>query len=280
MMWVLVAVGIAFVNLIVGELVGWLPWVVERVVQWAARALPTAERCRYEEEWLAELDVLPVRGISSLIFALRLLIHARRVRQELIEAALRPKRVRFALKHTIDRTWAALSLFILAPVVSLAALSVFLSSRGPVLDRQRRIGRDGTEFDLFKFRSTKRIEMPVPVVGKYDEQRTLVGRVLRYTSIDELPQLLNVLRGEMSLIGPRPERPEFVELFGQHIPRYQERHRLKSGITGWAQVHGLRGQTSLAERVELDNYYADHWSLKLDLKIALLSLLAIWRSSE
>jgi lipopolysaccharide/colanic/teichoic acid biosynthesis glycosyltransferase len=113
-----------------------------------------------------------------------------------------------------------------------------------------------------------------------EDRRTLVGRFLRRTSIDELPQLVNVLRGEMSLIGPRPERPEFVELFGRDIARYGDRHRVKSGITGWAQVHGLRGQTSLAERVEWDNYYIAHWSLVLDLKIALLTILALLRKSE
>ena len=113
-----------------------------------------------------------------------------------------------------------------------------------------------------------------------EDRRTLVGRILRRTSVDELPQLLNVLRGEMSLIGPRPERPEFVELFGRDIARYGDRHRVKSGITGWAQVHGLRGQTSLAERVEWDNYYIAHWSLALDFKIALLTLVALFRNAD
>ena len=104
-----------------------------------------------------------------------------------------------------------------------------------------------------------------------EDRRTAVGRFLRRTSLDELPQLFNVLRGDMSLVGPRPERPEFVELFRQDIIRYGDRHRVKSGITGWAQVHGLRGQTSLAERVEWDNYYIAHWSLGLDLKILALT---------
>jgi lipopolysaccharide/colanic/teichoic acid biosynthesis glycosyltransferase len=113
-----------------------------------------------------------------------------------------------------------------------------------------------------------------------DDRRTAVGRFLRRTSIDELPQLLNVLKGEMSLIGPRPERPEFVELFMNDIVRYGDRHRVKSGITGWAQVHGLRGQTSLAERVEWDNYYIAHWSLGLDLKIFALTLAAVFHNAE
>ncbi|HWY90527.1 MAG TPA: sugar transferase, partial [Solirubrobacteraceae bacterium] len=113
-----------------------------------------------------------------------------------------------------------------------------------------------------------------------DDRRTPIGRLLRRTSVDELPQLFNVLKGDMSLIGPRPERPEFVELFMNDITRYGDRHRVKSGITGWAQVHGLRGQTSLAERVEWDNYYIAYWSLGLDLKILALTLVAMFRDGE
>jgi lipopolysaccharide/colanic/teichoic acid biosynthesis glycosyltransferase len=113
-----------------------------------------------------------------------------------------------------------------------------------------------------------------------EDRRTAIGRFLRRTSLDELPQLLNVLRGEMSLIGPRPERPEFVDLFIGDINRYGDRHRVKSGITGWAQVHGLRGQTSLAERVEWDNYYIANWSLGLDVKILALTISALFRNAE
>jgi lipopolysaccharide/colanic/teichoic acid biosynthesis glycosyltransferase len=161
------------------------------------------------------------------------------------------------------------------------------------------VGRDGKPFDLYKFRSMRlapgqeapeqdgssSLEFllggdtaPGGVEGK--DRRTAVGRLLRRTSLDELPQLLNVLKGEMSLIGPRPERPEFVELFENDITRYGDRHRVKSGITGWAQVHGLRGQTSLAERVEWDNYYIAHWSLGLDVKILALTLAALFHNAE
>jgi exopolysaccharide biosynthesis polyprenyl glycosylphosphotransferase len=216
-------------------------------------------------------------------------------------SGVNPKGVQFAIKHVIDRVSAALLLVVLSPVIVLAAVAVCVSSPGSVLFRQRRVGRDGTEFDLYKFRSmrvaTVRAAQPVgadvgaleamlPVdtapggVEGSEDRRTLVGRVLRRTSIDELPQLFNVLRGEMSLIGPRPERPEFVELFGRDIVRYGDRHRVKSGITGWAQVHGLRGQTSLAERVEWDNYYIAHWSLALDFKIALLTIVALFRNAD
>jgi lipopolysaccharide/colanic/teichoic acid biosynthesis glycosyltransferase len=183
-------------------------------------------------------------------------------------------------------------------VILAAAVAVRLSSPGPAFFRQRRVGRDGKVFDFYKFRSM-RVEghaqnaaqdasaldfllggdtAPGGVEG--EDRRTAVGRFLRSTSLDELPQLFNVLRGDMSLVGPRPERPEFVELFRQDIIRYGDRHRVKSGITGWAQVHGLRGQTSLAERVEWDNYYIAHWSLGLDLKILALTLVALFRNAE
>ena len=215
--------------------------------------------------------------------------------------SVNPRGLQFAIKHDLDRVLALAFLVVLSPLIIGAALAVRLTSRGPVLFRQRRVGRDGKAFDLFKFRS-----MGVPPGGELqedededgsplrfllggdtapggvegDDRRTAVGRFLRRTSLDELPQLLNVLKGEMSLIGPRPERPEFVELFMHDIVRYGDRHRVKSGITGWAQVHGLRGQTSLAERVEWDNYYIAHWSLGLDAKILALTLAALFHSTE
>jgi exopolysaccharide biosynthesis polyprenyl glycosylphosphotransferase len=218
-------------------------------------------------------------------------------------SGVNPKGVQFAVKHVLDRVSAALLLIVLSPLIVLAAIAVRVSSPGPVLFRQRRVGRDGTEFDLYKFRSMRldlvRVAQPAGAGAGVDtldgmlpldtapggveggkDRRTLVGRILRRTSIDELPQLFNVLRGEMSLVGPRPERPQFVELFGRDIARYSDRHRVKSGITGWAQVHGLRGRTSLAERVEWDNYYIAHWSLALDFKIALLTILALFRNSD
>ncbi|HWX75638.1 MAG TPA: exopolysaccharide biosynthesis polyprenyl glycosylphosphotransferase [Solirubrobacteraceae bacterium] len=213
--------------------------------------------------------------------------------------SINPRGLQFAIKHGLDRVFALTFLVLLSPVLLGVALAVRLSSSGPVLFRQRRVGRDGKAFDLFKFRSmrlcpgetmdeeeeTSSLEFLLPgdtapggVEG--DDRRTLIGRFLRRTSIDELPQLFNVLKGEMSLIGPRPERPEFVELFTHDITRYGDRHRVKSGITGWAQVHGLRGQTSLAERVEWDNYYIAHWSLGLDMKILALTLAALFHNAE
>jgi exopolysaccharide biosynthesis polyprenyl glycosylphosphotransferase len=207
-----------------------------------------------------------------------------------------PRGVQFAIKHGLDRALALVFLVLASLPLLVSALAVRFSSAGPVLFSQRRVGRDGKAFDLYKFRSMRMQDVhPDPdeddagplefLLGdeggvEGDDRRTTVGRFLRRTSFDELPQLFNVLKGEMSLIGPRPERPEFVELFKQDIVRYGDRHRVKSGITGWAQVHGLRGQTSLAERVEWDNYYIANWSLGLDVKILALTFIALLRSAE
>ncbi len=201
-----------------------------------------------------------------------------------------PKGLQFTVKHAVDRVCAALLLTICAPLLALIALAVRVESAGPVVFRQRRVGRDGHEFDVFKFRSMRLSpagdaefrpgggDAPGGVEGV--DRRTRVGKLLRRTSLDELPQLFNVLRGDMSLVGPRPERPEFVDLFKRDLDRYGDRHRVKSGITGWAQVHGLRGQTSLADRVEWDNYYIEHWSLPLDAKILALTVVAVFKAAE
>jgi exopolysaccharide biosynthesis polyprenyl glycosylphosphotransferase len=199
--------------------------------------------------------------------------------------ALRPVNPRgwqFAVKHSIDRAAALLAIVAIAPLMLVIALAVRLSSPGPVLFRQRRVGRDGHVFDVLKFRTmrepseaTEMFEPPEGVApgGVEGEDRTTaVGRLLRRSSLDELPQFLNVLRGEMSIVGPRPERTEFVARFARDVDRYTDRHRVKSGITGWAQVNGLRGQTSIADRVEWDNYYIQNWSLRLDLRILALTV--------
>lgn len=201
-----------------------------------------------------------------------------------------PRGWQFDVKHVLDRVVSALVLLFISPVFLTLALLVKLSSPGPVFFRQPRVGRDGKVFDCLKFRTMrapraadaefqlKSGAAPGGVEGV--DRRTKVGKVLRATSLDELPQFVNVLRGEMSLVGPRPERPEFVELFEAQIKRYGERHRVKAGVTGWAQVHGLRGQTSIADRAEWDNYYIENWSLALDLKILALTIPAVLRRAE
>lgn len=197
----------------------------------------------------------------------------------------------FVVKAIMDRAVAGLALAILLPVLAGLALAVRASSAGPVLFRQRRVGLDGREFDLLKFRSMRQptaaelaaVEdrgalAPGGVEGV--DRRTRVGRFLRRSSLDELPQLFNVLRGDMSIVGPRPERPEFVDRFRPLHDRYDERHRVKSGITGWAQIHGLRGRTSLADRIEMDNFYIEHFSIALDLRIIVRTLVVVFRSAE
>jgi exopolysaccharide biosynthesis polyprenyl glycosylphosphotransferase len=202
-----------------------------------------------------------------------------------------PKSWQFAVKHVLDRVVASILLLALAPVMVATAFAVKLSSPGPILFRQTRIGQDDAQFDMLKFRTMR---MSDPADASFEVQpdrapggvegvdrRTPIGTLLRRTSLDELPQLINILRGDMSLVGPRPERPQFVREFGLNIERYTDRHRVKSGITGWAQVHGLRGQqTSLSDRVEWDNYYIENWSLWLDVKILLMTIVAIANPAE
>jgi exopolysaccharide biosynthesis polyprenyl glycosylphosphotransferase len=201
-----------------------------------------------------------------------------------------PRGLQFAIKYALDRLLAAALLLLAAPLMIFAALGVLLTLGRPIFFRQKRVGRDGREFEMLKFRSMRSpewdgdeeaLQLPpdtAPGGVEGTDRRTRLGSFLRRTSIDELPQLLNVLKGDMSLIGPRPERPEFVGLFEQSVYRYVDRHRVKSGITGWAQVHGLRGKTSLADRVEWDNYYIENWSLWLDLKICLRTAVAVLRA--
>ena len=184
----------------------------------------------------------------------------------------------FAVKHGSDRVLAAVGLLALSPALLILTLLVKLSSPGPILFRQRRVGRDGKPFDCLKFRSMRSPEASGGIDGA--DRRTRIGTFLRATSLDKLPQLVNVVRGDMSVVGPRPERPDFVGLFDLQIRRYGERHRVKAGMTGWAQVHGLRGQTSIADRAEWDNFYIDNWSLWLDLKILLLTIPAALRRSQ
>ena len=199
-----------------------------------------------------------------------------------------PKGWQFRVKYVLDRLGASAILTALSPLMLLLCVLVRVSSPGPILFRQARVGQDGRRFEMLKFRTMK-LEAPearaasnvLRLPGDIGpggveglDRRTRIGTLMRRTSVDELPQLFNVLLGEMSLVGPRPERPEFVDLFGERISRYDDRHRVKSGITGWAQVNGLRGRTSLRDRVEWDNYYIENWSLSLDLKILILTLAA------
>ena len=180
------------------------------------------------------------------------------------------------LKSMSDFVGAAVALTLTTPLMIVIALAVKLTSPGPVFYRQERMGIDGKPFMMLKFR-TMHIHQPgdtVLLTPKDDPRITTVGRFLRKTSLDELPQFLNVMKGEMSIVGPRPERSWVVEEVRKRIPLYMLKHKMKAGITGWAQVNGWRGDTSLDKRIEYDLYYIEHWSVWFDLKIALLT---IWR---
>jgi exopolysaccharide biosynthesis polyprenyl glycosylphosphotransferase len=209
-----------------------------------------------------------------------------------------PRGWQFAVKYAVDRIAAAIALLLVLPIMAAAALAIWTSVGRPILFRQQRVGRDGRPFGMLKFRTMlgapedageadadwalaqTGVETPVVGVTQSADRRTPLGSMLRRFSIDELPQLLNVLKGEMSMVGPRPERVHYVGLFEESVYRYSDRHRVKAGITGWAQVNGLRGKTSLADRIEWDNYYIENWSLWLDVKIVLMTALAVVRSSR
>jgi len=179
------------------------------------------------------------------------------------------------IKAIEDRVLAMIILLLTSPLFLIIALAIKLSSTGSIFYKQQRVSWNGKEFTMLKFRT-----MPVdaeaktgPVWAKEGESRaTLVGQFLRKTSLDELPQFINVLRGDMSIVGPRPERMVFVNQFKDQIPHYMQKHLVKAGITGWAQINGWRGNTSLEKRIEYDLYYIENWSLQLDLKIIFLTI--------
>lgn len=178
-------------------------------------------------------------------------------------------------KRAFDVLVSGLALLILSPVMVLLGLLVKLTSRGPIFFAQERMGMDGHLFKMLKFRTMKvDAEKDGPrFATAQDDRKTPLGAFLRRTSLDELPQFWNVLVGDMSLVGPRPERPVFIEAFKKQIPRYHLRHMVKSGITGWAQINGLRGDTSIKDRIDYDLYYIEHWSLAFDVKILLRTAL-------
>jgi exopolysaccharide biosynthesis polyprenyl glycosylphosphotransferase len=222
-----------------------------------------------------------------------------------------PKGWQFKFKYGVERVIAGLALIIAAPVIAVAMLTVRLTIGSPVVFRQKRVGSDGREFEMLKLRTMKgspeedgesdfdwaaeqlsgngspprkghlhAVDSTVDRAAETGDRRTRLGRLLRHFSLDELPQLWNVVRGEMSLVGPRPERVSYVRRFENSIDRYGERHRVKSGMTGWAQVNGLRGRTSLNDRVEWDNYYIENWSPWLDFKIILMTMACVLRGEQ
>lgn len=177
------------------------------------------------------------------------------------------------LKRTLDVTGSLLLIVLTSPVMLAAAVGVKLSSPGPVIFKQKRVGKSKKEFYMYKFRSMRINAKEQTAWSKNtDERKTAFGSFIRKCSIDELPQFFNVLKGDMSLVGPRPEIPHYVEQFKEEIPRYMVKHQVRPGITGWAQVNGLRGDTSIRERIEHDLYYIENWNILFDVKILLMTV--------
>jgi exopolysaccharide biosynthesis polyprenyl glycosylphosphotransferase len=185
---------------------------------------------------------------------------------------------KLSLKRAYDLIVATTALVMLSPFMLFIGLLIKLESPGPMFYIQERMGLDAKPFPMIKFRSMRTdAEAHGPGWTTPDDPRkTRLGAIIRKLSVDELPQLINVVRGDMSVVGPRPERPVYVEQFRQYIPRYMERHREKAGITGWAQINGLRGDTSIVERTKYDLWYIENWSLWLDFKITLLTVVRIF----
>lgn len=223
------------------------------------------------------------RGLLVLVVPRLFEMNVSSLRAELVGGVplvrLRPpaiRRVTWRVKRLLDILLAGTALVVLLPIYALCALAVRLETgRDGVIFRQERVGRNGGTFDILKFRSltpSSELESKARWNVTDDSRIGPVGRVIRSTSLDELPQLVNVLRGEMSLVGPRPERPFFVETFSARHRNYEHRLRVPAGLTGWAQIHGLRGDTSIDDRASYDNYYIENWSLGLDLSIMVRTL--------
>ncbi len=225
---------------------------------------------------VAEREGVPIQITSSVAAGLHLKPQVEKIgRIRVIE--LSANELPFSgllVKRALDVTVAGLGLIILSPVLMMIGLLIRMTSRGPVFYVQKRVGLDGHPFKMYKFRTmqadAEKETGPVWACPN-DARATRIGRLLRRTNLDELPQLWNVLKGNMSLVGPRPERPEFVEQFKPLIERYSHKHWVKPGMTGWAQVHSFRGQSSLADRIAHDIYYIERWSLSLDLRILALT---------
>ena len=179
------------------------------------------------------------------------------------------------LKRLIDIVGSVCGIVVTSPVMLLACLLIKITSPGPLIYKQERVGLHNKTFQMYKFRSMevqKESEEKKAWTTKDDPRVTGIGKLMRRTSIDELPQLFNILKGDMSLVGPRPERPFFVEKFREEIPRYMVKHQVRPGLTGWAQVNGYRGDTSIRKRIEYDLYYIENWTLGFDVKILVLTI--------
>ena len=177
-------------------------------------------------------------------------------------------------KRCVDLFGAIVALTLFSPVMLAVVIIIKVTSPGPLIFKQERIGRQNKPFNMYKFRSMV-VQTEAEEKGKWTTQNdprvTPIGKFIRKTSIDELPQLINVLKGDMSLVGPRPERPQFVDKFKEEIPRYMVKHQVRPGLTGWAQVNGYRGDTSIRKRIDHDLYYIENWTIGFDFKIIIMT---------
>jgi Undecaprenyl-phosphate glucose phosphotransferase len=179
------------------------------------------------------------------------------------------------VKRLVDIVGSVFAIVLFSPIMAVTAIAIKATSKGPLIFKQERVGLHNKPFKMYKFRSMEVQDESEEKKGwttKNDPRVTKVGRIIRRTSIDELPQFFNVLKGDMSLIGPRPERPLFVEKFKEEIPRYMIKHQVRPGITGWAQVNGYRGDSSIKKRIEYDLYYIENWTITFDIKILFLTI--------
>lgn len=219
---------------------------------------------------LYELGVAPEGIYTDEIWGIPLI----RLRRSALRSAA------WRLKRAFDLIVVSITLVLTSPIFVATAIAVKISSPGPVFFKQKRIGQQAQIFSLLKFRTMMMNDESESRWTVADDERvTKLGRFLRRTSLDELPQLINVLRGEMSLVGPRPERPYFVDQFRVAVPHYDDRHRVPAGITGWAQVHGLRGDTSIPDRALFDNFYVENWSLWRDIVILFRTIIQVFRGT-
>ena len=217
-----------------------------------------------------ELGITPAAFFAEDVWGIPLI----RLRRSAVRASARTS------KRLFDVVVASLLIVLSAPLMFVCTIAVRCSSPGPVLFRQKRVGKNGQLFEIMKFRTMlENSDSETTWSVAKDSRKTRVGAILRRTSLDELPQLINVLQGKMSLVGPRPERAYFASRFALEVPNYDDRHRVQSGVTGWAQIHGLKGDTSISDRARFDNQYIEHWSLWRDVVIlvrTVFGLLKFW----
>lgn len=254
--WILLAAGSAVVD---AEVVAWSGRGQLLLLSWSARKLPAEQRDRYREEWRAELEQVPDGPVTRAVWVLSIASRSGKLAKTLRGPRWRPSGLGWMLKRSSDLAFAALALLLLAPVLVACAVALTIECGPGVLFRQVRVGKDGRSFAIYRFRSIK-MTCGFPEVGP-------VGRFMRRTSLDELPQLWNVVRGDMALVGPRPDRPHLAAQFSDRLSDYRERHRVRAGLTGLAQVEALHHETSIKERVQYGNEYIRSWTLWLDIKI-------------